>query len=302
MKKLNFIFNIIIIFLSLLIISLSILNNDIFINTFISTLNLWLYKVMPSIFTFYIIISVLIRFNILQKIFIIFRPLNKILKFESLNAFNLYITSIFIGNPGASNLIQKAFNSNEITYLDYKSLINNASFISPLFIFSIFPNNIFYSTILFFMQIISSLIITCLYNKNNKVTSNINFKNTSNSNSIFIIFNNAINISLNVAAIMIFSNLIISSLKQLYIPDIFLLPLELSTGIFKTIDLYEISYISLIIISILLSFNGFCIHLQISSQIENFKYKSFVLTRIIQSLISGTLTYFIWYIVTSLTP
>lgn len=301
MKKQKIILNFIFIIISLLIISLSIINNEIFINTFISTLTLWLYKVMPFIFTFYIIISIFMKLNILQKFLLIFKPLNKLLKFETAQGFYLYITSIFVGNPSAANLVQNSYNNNSISYNDYKSLIDNASFITPLFIFSIFPNKISFSLILISSHIISSFIITSINNRKNKFNYTNSF-NIVNNTSISKIFNNSINIILNIAAVMIFSNLIISSLKMLYIPDILLLPLELSTGIFKIIELFQNSIISLILVSILLSFNGICIHLQISSQIDNFNYKSFVFTRLIQSLNSGLLTYFIWYIVTSLTP
>ncbi len=303
MKNSRKITHIIFILISLLILYLAIINNDIFINTFIDTLNLWLYKVMPPIFTFYILISLLLHFNILQKILILFKPLNIILKFNSYKSLYLYLIGIFIGNPSSANIISEAYKNNEITYKDYNSLITNCSFITPLFIFSIFQNNLLISSIIFFTHIISNLIVTSIYNYKTTTNNNIQLVNNMNiSTNISNIFSNATLIVLNIASIMVFSNLIISSLKLLNFPLLLLLPLELSTGIFNALQLFDNTSIQIIIISILLSFNGFCIHLQISSQVINFKYKSFVLIRLIQSIFSGFLSYFIWYIVTSLTP
>ena len=94
MKKIltNFLILIVSIIL-LLVLFVSIYTNNISL-LIISTLKTWLYKVMPPIFIFYIISSILLKLNFFDYFFIIFKPLNKLLKFSNAYALNLYLSNI----------------------------------------------------------------------------------------------------------------------------------------------------------------------------------------------------------------
>ena len=90
---------------------------------------------------------------------------------------------------------------------------------------------------------------------------------------------------------MVIANLIVSSLSLFNINKLLLIPLELTSGILKIITEYKNSFFALITISMLITFNGFCIHLQIFSQIKGIKYQYFFIIKIIQSLFSGLITF-----------
>ena len=89
-----------ILFFSSLIIASTIylvfIDSKAFFDSLIDTLNVWLMKVFPSLFTFFIITSILINFKIINYFSILLSPLKKILKFETDEAFNIFILSIFI--------------------------------------------------------------------------------------------------------------------------------------------------------------------------------------------------------------
>ncbi len=275
------------------IIIFCLLNNKLFIKTIIHSLNLWLYRVFPSIFTFYIITSILIKLNILNKLLIIFKPLSLILKFETSNAFYLFLIGILIGNPASANLIYTAKTNNTITNNDYNKLIHCSGFITPLFIFSLFPSNIKSSLIIFISHILSYFLMCIILNNksNNKavnINNNINLLSTTNIPNIFY---KACEICLTIASIMVMANLIISSLESFNFNSYFLLPLELSTSIFNIINSKFNYSLIIIIISILTSFNCLSIHLQIFSQIKEIKYYKFLLTRVVASIISGIFSF-----------
>ena len=268
------------------------INNNLFIDTFITTLKLWLYKVVPPIFTFYIIVSILVKLNILDKILIIFRPLKIILKFDTNNAFNLFLTSIFLGNPGSANLIYNEYINDTITKRDYIKLVNCCGFITPLFIFTLFSENLYYSFIIYISHLLTYFISCALYNKNlNYGNKKINHDNLQTLSSIISVFYNVCEICLTIASIMVIANLIVSSLSLFNINKLLLIPLELTSGILKIITEYKNSFFALITISMLITFNGFCIHLQIFSQIKGIKYQYFFIIKIIQSLFSGLITF-----------
>ena len=283
-------------FITCLLITLTffcIFHNDSFIFSFKRTLYLWLYKVIPSIFTFYVIINILIYLNILDKILIIFKPLRFIFRFESNIAFNLFIISIFTGNPSAASLIYHNYQNNTISKSDYEKLILSSGFVTPLFIISLFNNDLKKSFIILLSHILSyffTCIVITINNKNINICKNN--KSYTNKQNITSIFYNAVTISLTIASIMVFVNLIITSLIELKVAKNLLLFFELSCGITMILE-NNFTLLTLPIISFLLSFNGLCLHLQVFSQITDVSYGKFFFFRLLQGLLSATISYFI---------
>ena len=109
---------------------------------------------------------------------------------------------------------------------------------------------------------------------------------------MLVIFYNAVTISLTIASIMVFVNLIITSLIELKVAKNLLLFFELSCGITMILE-NNFTLLTLPIISFLLSFNGLCLHLQVFSQITDVSYGKFFFFRLLQGLLSATISYFI---------
>ena len=80
MRKLFIILLTFFIFLTFYIIFI---DNITFYNSLLDTLNIWLYKVLPSLFVFNILSSILINFKIIDFFNFLFTPLKKVLKFET---------------------------------------------------------------------------------------------------------------------------------------------------------------------------------------------------------------------------
>lgn len=283
--------------LSILIIATVFFSPINFYNAIIDTLYIWLMKVFPSLFTFYIISSALINFNILTKLNFIFFPIKKIFKinFETNTAFNIFILSIFNGNPSTILFINQNLEKYTITKDDANVLLKCASFVSPLFIISFFNNSISY--ILILSHYLSNFIYCSYLTRKNK--SNIKKEKKEifllNINDFLISIKNYTPTLLMIANMMVVSCIIKFSLNNLFnvleINNTFIKILfsffELSTGLSDLLSLDIPKFFLIIISSFLISFGGFSIHLQVNASLnKNLKYSTYFLARIIQGFLS----------------
>lgn len=294
MKKISIILVAILIF----IITFSILfNPEAFFSNIISTLNLWLYKVYPSIFTFYAVSSLLLNTNILNKLTYYFRFIFKRFKFTNQNNLNLFILSIFIGNPSTSGLIIQEIKNNNISIDNGNNLLKYSSFQNPLFIISfLFPISIKYALYIIFVHILSNIIIVFFQNRKNKYTIIKNSRLKFSIKEILESINNIIYILLIISSMMVLANIIIFSittiinflnLNNFYI-SLLLTQFEITQGMNYLLNLKINNLIILILVCFTVAFNGLSIHLQVFNIISkyNLKYKNFFLYRIIQGLLS----------------
>lgn len=270
-----------------------------FFNSLIDTLNIWLMKVFPSLFTFFVITSILINFKIINYFSFLLSPLKKILKFETDEAFNIFILSIFNGNPSTIIFINQSIENNKITLKDANTLLKCASFVSPFFILSFFKKEFAY--ILIISHLLSNFILCFFLNRNNKTIIN----KEENDNKINIVsfldsIQKEISIMLLIASMMCVCNILKYSLLNILsffdfnnnYSTIFLSLIEISTGLNDLISI-NLPIIYLIIFSsFLISFGGFCIHLQVASILnKNLKYKSYFFGRITQGIISMIISF-----------
>lgn len=266
-------------YLSFLIIITIIHKEEIFDIT-INTLSLWLYKIFPPIFIFYIISSLLISSKAINIIFLIFKPLRKILKFETDNAFKLFLLSILIGNPSSSTFIISYLKNNNITKNDAIILNKTASFITPLFVFSLL--DLKFALLIYFCHLAANIFICFLLTRKNKILSNLEEPKVID---FFDYLNNIPKILFSIATMMVICNILIYSLTLLNINKNCLFFIELSTGAYQIINIT--SPLKYYLLVFLLSFNGICIHLQVYSIIkDSLSYLSFLKYRLIQGLIS----------------
>ena len=291
-------------------------------SSIISGTELFFYSVFPTIFPFLTIIGLLIEYNginIYANLFgsLIAKPLRL-----SKNSSFAIIASFLCGYPFGTKYAENLYRNSLIDKNEFLRLLNIASNASPLFLVGTVGlsmlNNKKYGYILLLGNYISCIIMSFLIFKKESSNKN-NIKNiTYNKKYVQFgeVFTNALQDSMktciNIACfIIIFSMFIaiLSSNNQIntlldkfpIIKSILFGSLEITNGI-KLISL--ISNISinlkLSLISLLCSFGGLCILFQTYSFVS--KYKEFNLykylsLKIVQSIISFTITYIFSYII-----
>ena len=300
------IIQIVIFFGFLLLILFNVITNPpSFYENIITSLSIWLYNVYPSLFTFYIIASCLINFNIIKKIAFIAKPM---IKFDNNKAYELFITSIFVGNPSSTSLIMNELEQNSITKNDANKLLKVCSFFNPLYIIAIititYQYKIKYAFIIMISILITNIIIGLFYKSENKpiILENHQTHNIK-LNNVFTAINQAVSLLLLVAGIMVFTNILKHSITNFLnyinisspITSFILSLFEVSTGL---VDNYSANYSLITTISIasfMFAFQGISVNMQNANIMLDYKinYLPIFIIRIIQGLVSGCITFLI---------
>lgn len=247
----------------------------------IDSLEIWLFKVLPPLFTMYFIQALLLQTKAMSLIILILKPIRLLFKFETDNAFSLFIMSIFISNPVSIELGIEYYKNKLITKHDLDTLIKCSSFINPLFVFSIVKDNNL-SVLIYLSHIVPNLLLALILTRKN-VMRNDSF--TPHSANFFNQMNQFPKICLIIATNMALFSIIIFSLSLLDIPIILLPFLELSQGVVLLKSLNKIY-----LIPSLLSFNGLCMHFQVYTISKGIVSKKvFFLFRLVSSILSYSL-------------
>lgn len=277
-----------IVFFIILVFINIIFNFDNLMGNIYTSLFIWFYNVYPSIFIFYNISCYLMT----NKLFIKVSNVLKILiKFNSNKAYSILLINIFLGNPGTANLIEKAYDNSEISYYDYRRLLDITIFMNPLFVLTFL--NIKY----YFLYILTIFIFIKLYSLLNiykKDSLFINIINNSNikkysfsdfSNSI----NNVINILLTIACMITFFSIIKTTI--IYLLNIFNFDNKYITLLLSYLEvasgLNDIKQFNMYYIVSLIYFQGLCIIFQSYQYLnkKNISLKRYILVKIISCLI-----------------
>ena len=265
--------------------------SNLIIKEFLSYTNLFITKLLPSVFIIYILSDLLINYGIINL-------LKKITKYPT----TLYILliSLISGFPSGPKTIKNLKDQNYISEEDANKLIKSTHFPNPIFVFStisLITKNI---GIIYISIIISNLIILL----KTKPTSNIKLQSikekdftTTLSNSII----NTLKIIILIYGTSIFFYLIsVIILKYLNNQDLYILInilFELTKGI-TTTSLINNQTLKDLVIILLLTISPLNINIQIKSILSdtNIKYKNFITGR----LISSILTIIFYFLIRSL--
>lgn len=239
----------------------------------IYSINIWITKIIPSLFPTFILIDIIYNSNIPYYI-------NKYLHINF-----IYIISIISGSPSNAYILSKE--KQDITKIlsvtKYTSLIFTYTYLKM-----IYKNKI--AIILIILNILSNIILTLLIKPKN--TLNTINNNNNIYNTIITSIKNNINTLITILGTIIFFNTLpFTLIKNIYLKTFILSILEITTSL-NNISLANIPLnIKLLSTVISLSTCGLCIESQIKSIISdtNIKYKNFFLARIIQLLISSLL-------------
>ena len=292
----------ILIFIELLI------NRNLIFQTVNQSLDLWVNTLLPTLFPFFIISDILISYNIINiipkniKIF-----LCKLFNINE-NAISVFLLSLLSGFPSNAKITRtlydnKKLNKNEASHILMFTHFSNPFFISM--ISSVFLNNSKITIIILLTQYLSNIILGIIVRnhhyitKSNTITTNYKCQSFPNTliNAIKSSLNSVLLILGTLTSFLIFSKLITNLISlNNYNNTLLNGILELTSGL-KSLSLLNIKEIYKVILSsIFITFGGFCIHMQVISQISDteIKYKPFLIGRILQSFISIPISYLLY--------
>lgn len=276
----------IILFLSILLILYTI-NSPIIINSILSYTKLFITKLFPTNFIFFVISTILIEQGLIEL-------LNTKFKLNS-SIFYVTIMSILSGIPSGAKYTKDLLNKKVISNKTANYLITYTHFPNPMFILNAatsLTNNEIAIKILITLILSNLLIAISLKPKEKEIytISDSSPKDFASSLSkaiidaikvIIIIYGTSVFFYL--ITIIINKYLTLNTLNYIIINGIF----DLTKGIFST-SLINNELTKSILIILFSAFGSLSIHIQIKSIISNtsIKYKNFLFGRIIQIMIS----------------
>lgn len=299
-----------IVVISFIILLFSILINNVLVFDVISySLNIWVNNLIPSMFPFFVISDILINYNIsyyipnfITNIFGYIFNVNK-------TSITIFFLSLISGFPTGSRIIRTYYDKGLLSLEEANHILLFTHFSNPMFILStvgvIFLNNKEYGYIMLISHYLGNFIIGFLLRNYSKVTILNYTKEKKVCQSFSRILINSINSSINtlllilgiLTSFLIFSSFIILFLDlSLYNSAILMGILELTMGL-KSFSLLEISDIYKVVFStMIISFGGLAVHLQIISQLvdTDIKYSNFFIARIYHAIISGGISYLLF--------
>lgn len=279
--------NLIIIFLILLL-TLFIINSELVIKSILSYTNLFMEKLFPASFIFFIISSLLIDYNFIEKI-------SKLLHING-SIFYVVVMSMLSGFPSGSKYITDLLERELISTKIANYLIIFTHFPNPIFILgsvsSIFKDKMIPIFILISLIISNLLIGVFLYPKDKekfKITKSeptnfsINLKKAiyGSIRTMILIYGTSVFFYLIITILNNYLNL--SLYNYIFVNGLF----DLTKGVFLT-SLINNEVLRAIYIIIFISFGGISINMQVKSIIAdtNIKYKNFILGRFFQIILS----------------
>ena len=249
--------------------------SNLIIKEYLSYTNLFITKLLPSVFIIYILSDLLINYGIINL-------LNKITKYPT--TIYILLISLISGFPSGPKTIKNLKEQNYISEEESNKLIKYTHFPNPIFVFStisLITKNI---KIIYISIIISNLIILI----NNKPTSTNKLPNIKEKDFSSVLSNSIINtlkIIILIYGTSIFFYLIsVILIKYLNTKKLYILInilFDLTKGI-QTTSLINNQTLKDLIIIFLLTISPLNINIQIKSILSdtNIKYKNFIKGRI----------------------
>lgn len=299
MKKYS---NLIIVLITFLILILVLFNKNLVSNTILTSFYIWFNTLVPSMLPMFILADILTNYN-----FVVFIPkvitnfISKLFNISKGAVLVLFI-SLISGFPGNAIAIKSSYNLKLIDKNEAEYILLFTHFANTLFILqtvgTFYLKNDIYGIIILISHILSNIIIAILF-RNNNIPSNNYISKSSNCQSFTMVLTNSIKKSINTLLMIagtVTSFLIISTLicyifnLNIYLSVIIKGVLEMTMGLSSLSllgikDIYKVVFSSMII-----SFGGLSIHLQVISILEDIRYRNYFKGRIYQSVISGIIS------------
>lgn len=258
----------------LIIFIIFLLNYDLLQNKIFESIDLWLHKIVLSFIPLYLF----------ANLFYVYKPISTILNsFFKINkhSLSIFLTSMVIGCPTNSYLIENCLNDNQITSDDAINLLKCTNFMSPLFLFLMLDYDLFIKIVLC-QLIINSFYFIVHFRKTKTLQNDVAVQ----KDFLF----NIPTILLNILVTIIVCNLVINLVLiifKFYNINYLLSFLEISNGLnFLT---KKTNLINKLFVCLLISFNGLAIILQQKSALKKtrIKFSSFIIFKIFYALITS---------------
>ena len=262
-------------------------NSQYILNNIIDYSKLFLTKLFPVSFIFFIISSLLVDFGIISF-------LDNVLHIKSTKLY-VFTISMISGFPSGAKYISDLYNKGFISCSDANKLMMFSHFPNPLFIISsltlVIPNRIITRNILLSI-IISNFIIMLFCKIDGNKYNDSNFKKTNFSLSLATGIKSAFEVLCIIYGTSLFFYLIsciilntfsFSHIYYVLICGVF----DLTKGIFS-VSLLDSNYLRGIFVLLFICFGSLSIHLQIKSILSDtpINYKYFIFGRILGTLLA----------------
>ena len=299
--------NIIIITILLIITYETLFLSDEIINSIRFSFEIWKSNVVPSIMPFFILSSLLINYGFVNMASNIFRPLMYIFGINS-NVSFIFVMSMLSGFPSSSKYIKNLYDNNIIDESVSTKALLFTHFSNPLFIIgtiSSLLNSKKYAYLILIIHYITNIIIGIIFRNYKYSYSNKSIKTNIKPDYIGNVLTKSIKESIDIL-LLILGSIVTFTFISTIINNMFNLSnitssilsgiLEMTQGL-KYISILNISLrIKVTLMTMILSFGGLSIHLQVSSIIKDtgILYVPYLIARILHLVISGILIYFIF--------
>ena len=255
-------------------------------------------NLLPTLFPVFILSDLLINYNFEQVFSFINKPLKKLFKINDKLAF-IYIISILTGYSNTFNIILNMYNNKSITTKEINRILKFCNFVNPLYLITIVSLviDIKWAIIILIVNIISNSIIGIL---SRNINLSDNYYSKIKKENFFICFSNSIKKSINSLLIILGINIITTMLINTFLNNNSLITIfikgliDFTTGIplCKNIPIT----LKIFYITIFISFGSINSLLQCMSIIPDINYKNYLLSRLLQIIISLFILIFVMLI------
>lgn len=312
----------IIIMLLLMYVSFEILtSSDKILNSVKFSLSIWSNNLFPSLFPFFVLSELLINYGFIELISELLKPIMiKIFKADSKTSF-IFIMSIISGFPSNAKYTRELYQKKIIDKTQASKILTFTHFSNPLFILGtlsiLFLNNkevgILILLIHYFTNILIGIIFRNYYptkEKNIKISlknaiNNMHKRRISNNKNFGLIITNALLNTINtlllilgvttmflIITTIIDNNINLNNYNQSILNGF----VEMTQGL-KYISILNIPLkFKATLSTMILSFGGLSVHMQIFSILSDtkIKYMPFLTARLLHSSISSILVFFMF--------
>ena len=302
-------FDIFVIVISLICLIEIVFNKDMIFNTVAYSLNLWVNSIIPSLFPFFIISNIMISYDAVNYIPLFIKKIFRVIFKVNDNILTLFFLSILSGFPSSGINTRLMYDRHMIDSYEASRALVFTHFANPLFILgtvgTLFLHNSEFGMIIMISHYIPNIILGIMTRSDikNSCIKNNNYYNKISFPKIFIdsikkAIDNLLLIVGTVTCFLVISVIITNIFNfDIYTESIIKGILEMTIGLKSIASLNIASIYKVVISSMILSFGGLSVHMQILSFIEdtNISYKSFFIARIYHSILSGVFAYILYY-------
>lgn len=302
------------------------------VHTVHQTIELWLTRIFPILFPFYILGTLFIHYGISHFIGELLSPITRFLfKTKAISGFVLLMAMIS-GNPQSAMMIAELYQQGGVNKREAEHLLKFSVFANPLFIIGTIGVGYFYSlkigVIILISHVLSNIVIGFYlrfsqpplpYAEGIRPYHQLVKHQTKKpfGEILTITLQKGLNIMFLVCGFMIFFNIFVLLLTESNTLTVFYqfvtvggkIPIpydayySIMIGIFEIVRFLDVItktdltvHSQVTLIATMLSFGGLSIHAQIQSVLERVKvpYRPFLFYRIVQMMLSGLFAYFLF--------